>query len=388
MSGIALMLLFNSVSAADDSNEQTKKDNNKLFSAVEVANGLPKSWSINSSPDNRIFVVNRAGNIQIFDEKWNVNIILFQPDDLYYEGRGGLLDIEFHPQYLQNGWIYLSYSTGNDRANTLKVIRFKLSSSGTAVSQIEDIFVLNETRDTAVHYGGRLAFMADNSLLISSGDGFDYRERAQMLSSQQGKILRVSDTGALLKDNPFYQANNAAASAIFSLGHRNPQALLVSANNLVISNEHGPKGGDEINVIEKGINYGWPVVTNGLDYIGATISPFDDYPGMRLPAFDWTPSIAPSGMALFNPTPTNTLSSNDHSEQNDILQNGARQQLLVTSLKFKQLHALDFDGKLVSNDTVIFASDKRLRDVAVTHQGDILLLTDNEPATILMLQAN
>lgn len=329
---------------------------------------IPKSWSINLSPDKKVFVVHRAGGFSVYDEQWQVTKYSFSPEDLYNKGQGGLLDVEFHPEYLANGWIYLSYASGNDDANVLKVVRFKLNAPNNKVSDIEDVLVLNESRDTPVHYGGRLAFMPDGSLLVSSGDGFDYRERAQILSSHQGKILRVSDKGQALKDNPFYSSKDKPESKVFTLGHRNPQSVIVLADGTLVAHEHGPDGGDEVNLLQAGINYGWPVVTNGMDYIGSTISPFKDYPNMRLPDYDWTPSIAPSGMVYVE-------------NNGSVLSN----RLLITSLKYKQVHSLLLkDGRLI-DEKLIYQGEDRLRDIAFDSNGDVLLLTDGANASIIKL---
>ena len=329
---------------------------------------LPKSWSINLSPDKKVFVTHRAGDFSVYDEQWQVKKYSFNPKDLYNNGQGGLLDIEFHPEYLANGWIYLSYASGNDDANVLKVVRFKLNALNNTVSDVEDVLKLNETRDTPVHYGGRLAFMPDGSLLVSSGDGFDYRERAQILSSHQGKILRVSDTGQALKDNPFYSSNDKPESKVFTLGHRNPQSVIVLSDGTLVAHEHGPDGGDEVNLLQAGINYGWPVVTNGMDYIGSTISPFKYYPNMRLPDYDWTPSIAPSGMVY--------VKNNE-----SVLSN----RLLITSLKYNQVHSLLLKDGRLTDEKLIYQGEDRLRDIALDSNSDILLLTDGAKASIIKL---
>ena len=157
---------------------------------------------------------------------------------------------------------------------------------------------------------------------------------------------------------------------IYTLGHRNPQALLVSKSGVIISNEHGPAGGDEINIIEAGKNYGWPIITNGKDYSGALITPFTEYKGMRQPDHDWTPSIAPSGMILYSGTTEPSLT--DH--------------LLVTSLKFKQLRALRYSDNKITDERILLADfEYRLRDITVDNQGNILFLTDGDSAKIYKL---
>lgn len=349
-----------------------------------LIDGLPSSWSINVSPRNDIFVTDRSGSIIVYDEEWQKRQYITSISDLFAGGQGGFLDIAFHPDYISNGLIYLSYSTGNSDSNRLKIVRFLLPEEGEKITQIEHVFTMLSGKNTPVHYGGRMAFLPDNSLLITTGDGFDFREQAQIKSSHLGKILRVSETGEALKDNPFFlsQVNkgliengerpvlSVEQNYIYSLGHRNPQALLVTKAGIVISNEHGPAGGDEINIIESGKNYGWPIVTNGKDYFGALISPFTEYKGMRQPAHDWTPSIAPSGMVLY--TGTKFPSLIDH--------------LIVTSLKFKQLRALKFTNNEIKQERILLGDfEYRLRDIAVDKQGNILLLTDGSSAKIFKL---
>lgn len=341
-----------------------------------IANDLPASWAIEVSPNQELFVSYRKGTLA----RYSLDGTLKQTydlklDDLFYKGQGGLMAIAFHPNFDQQPWVYVSYSYGDDNANGLKVIRLKLrhtleSSNEPNQNDFIDkqvIFEQSTLRNTAVHYGARLAFMSDNSLLISTGDGFDFREQAQVLSSEMGKILRLSDTGEALSSNPYF-ANNDALSTIYSSGHRNPQGLIVLANNTVISHEHGPAGGDEINIIAPGNNYGWPVITQGKDYIGSLITPFTEYEGMQQPTYNWTPSIAPAGMVYYANTRIPQFNN----------------ALLVTSLKYKQLHVLDFNGINIKKETVFFANSQyRMRDIALSSDGRVFILADREQASIL-----
>ena len=144
-----------------------------------------------------------------------------------------------------------------------------------------------------MHYGGRLAFLPDGTLLLTTGDGFDYREDAQDIASGLGKVLRMNDDGSPAADNPF-----PVSPWVYSYGHRNPQGLAVTEQGVIWLHEHGPRGGDEINRIRPGVNYGWPAITHGVDYSGALVSPYTEWPGMAQPAWQWTPSIAPSGLAV------------------------------------------------------------------------------------------
>jgi glucose/arabinose dehydrogenase len=369
---IALSLLLASFNWQTAYAQATPAAIDTTFDVELLVDGLPKSWSINLSPDNEIFITDRSGSIIVFDQQWNKQVFSTSIDDLFADSQGGFLDLAFHPNFALNGWIYLSYSAGTSDSNRLKVVRFKLPNSGNEISTVEDVFIVKTDKNTPVHYGGRLAFLDDNSLLITTGDGFDFREQAQVKSSHLGKIIRVSDVGKALVDNPFYnkEAPNSNANYVFSLGHRNPQALLVSVSGLIISHEHGPAGGDEINMIEKGYNYGWPIITNGRDYSGAVITPFTEYSGMQQPDFDWTPSIAPSGMILYESDKVPSLS----------------QHLIVTSLKFQQLRAIMLDGDNMSNERILLPNfEHRLRDIEQDSNGNILLLSDGDAAQIFKL---
>ena len=314
----------------------------------------------------------RAGDLLLvrqLGEQISSQKLDFQPEDLYFAGQGGILDLLPHPNYAQNNLVYVSYSAGNAEQNFLKVQRFELDISENApvVRKIEDIFQVQDAKDTPVHFAGRLAFDNENRLLVTSGDGFDYREKAQVKTSQLGKILRMSDQGNALVSNPFFNSQRTPESYVYSLGHRNPQGLIVLGNGDIVANEHGPDGGDEVNVIESGANYGWPVTTHGKDYIGGRISPFAEYPGMQTPKIYWTPSIAPSSMLFYR------------SDKFSSLQN----KYLLTSLKFQRIYVLDeaFEEKFILFED----NGHRLRDIEATDEGDIYILTDGPQALIYKL---
>jgi glucose/arabinose dehydrogenase len=376
-----ILLLFSVISLPAAALQETSISTT-AYQLTPVVKELPLSWAISVSPTNALFITHRNGNISRIEQelssagelKYTMVIIALVPEDLLTGGQGGLLDIIFHPDYLDNGWIYLSYSAGTNSKNALKIVRFQLIDN--KVTQLQSIFEVVNKKDTPVHYGGRLAFADNSALLVSTGDGFDYREKAQVKDNQLGKILRMTDTGKAHPENPFYGDGKSPAAYVFSLGHRNPQGLLVTQNQTIIAHEHGPDGGDEINFITPGTNYGWPVITQGKDYIGAVISPFTVYPGMQQPDLDWTPSIAPSGMTFYT--------------QPEVA--GLQYHLLVTSLKFKQIYAVPYqadDQRNVLGEAMVLLSkpDTRLRDIESDLRGNIWVLGDGEPAVLFQLQA-
>ena len=331
-----------------------------------IAEGLEHPWSLAFLPDSTMLVTERAGRLLHLGEKTTTEVKGL-PDDIYVAGQGGLQEVVLHPDFSSNHLIYLSYSAGSEDKNALKVVRGVLQNN--LLTDIEPVFTVAPYKGTPVHYGARMVFLPDKSLLITTGDGFDYREDAQRLNNQLGKIIRLNDDGSIPRDNPYIgETEKNLAHAVYSYGHRNPQGLVYHhALNMVIAHEHGPAGGDEINFIAPGKNYGWPVVTNGRDYSGASISPFKQYSGMEQPAWDWTPSIAPSGMAVYSGSVFEQLEGD----------------LLVGALKDKDVKWMQMvNGKIVSQVSLFSELDERIRDVRV-NDGEIFLLTDDTDGKVI-----
>lgn len=362
--GLLILLSCNShLSAA----QQTPFPSYKI---QEVASGLNFPWSLAFLPDGSLLVTERTGKLARISNDKVYAPITGLPDDIYVKGQGGLLEVVLHPNFSSNSWVYISYATGNDDQNALRVMRAKLIGNKLVEQQV--VFTVTPFKSTPVHFAGRMAFLPDNTLLITSGDGFDYREDAQRLNSLLGKIIRINVDGSVPTNNPFVTENtDSPSNYVFSYGHRNHQGLLFdSERNVIFSNEHGPDGGDELNIIQAGVNYGWPVITQGLDYIGSRISPFTEYPNMQQPRLDWTPSIAPSGMAVHQ--------GNLFSELNG--------DLLVSVLKFKEVRWLHMDGLNVVGQTSLFKElEQRIRDVRVHPDGSIYILTDSENGKVLRI---
>lgn len=322
-----------------------------------------KPWTAQQLPDGRWVVTERKGFLVVINTDGSTQREPVALPGLYFKGQGGLLDFALTQDFSLSHRVLISYAQGDDEHNRLVVVSAKFDDG--KLSDIQEIFRVTPDKATPVHFAGRLAVLDDGTWLLSSGDGFDYREQAQVKSSQLGKILRFREDGSAPQDNPF-----ADAPYVYSLGHRNPQGLIVDPQtNIVYQHEHGPAGGDEINLIEPGHNYGWPVITNGLDYSGARITPFTEYPGMQQPALDWTPSVAPSGMALY------------HGKRFASLDN----HLLVTTLKAQQLLAVNLSQSPIRSERIFATIEQRLRDVAVGADEAIYVLTDGYDAQLLRI---
>lgn len=365
------LLLLLTVSFSSHGKETLKEF--PAYQIEEVAAGLDFPWSLSFLPDGDLLVTERSGQLRRVSAGKLSAPIAGLPSDIYVKSQGGLLDVVLHPNYGENGWLYLSYVVGSDEENALRVMRAKLE--GNSLVEQQTLFTVSPFKDTPVHFAGRIAFLPDNTLLITSGDGFDYREDAQRLNNQLGKVIRINDDGSLPADNPFIDGKAGELSRyVYSYGHRNAQGIVYDpVRNLIFSNEHGPAGGDEINIIQAGLNYGWPVITHGRDYSGARISPFTEYPGMQQPFVDWTPSIAPSGMAVHSGEMFSSLNGD----------------LLISVLKFKEVRWLQMQGNQVLGQVSLFKElNQRIRDVRVHPDGAIFILTDSAEGRVLRVVAH
>lgn len=264
---------------------------------VPVAENLEFPWGMAALPTGDVLVTEREGRLRLIRDDALVDAaITGLPSDILVEGQGGLLGILLDPAFETNRTLYLSYAKDMGETNTTAVVSARLSDDATALTDVTEIF-RGEPRDTGYHFGSRMAFLPDGSLIITLGDGYRYLHDAQDTDLLHGKIARVMPDGTLPADNPF--ADGGGNPAVWSYGHRNVQGLVYhAASGILFAHEHGPKGGDELNVIEAGNNYGWPVITYGINYDGTIITDQTEADGMQQPEVKWVPSIAPSGMAI------------------------------------------------------------------------------------------
>ncbi|AKS42103.1 PQQ-dependent sugar dehydrogenase [Wenzhouxiangella marina] len=339
------------------------------FELDTVAEGLDHPWSLAFLPEGGYLVTERVGRLRRVSPEGELSEPIEGVPPAWVRSQGGLMGLALDPDYESNGWIYLTLAHGTAEANATRLVRARLD--GPRLVDLNVLFTARPTRDTPVHYGGRMAFLPDGTLLLTIGDGFDDREDAQSLESHTGSIVRLHRDGSAPADNP-WSGRSDALPELYSIGHRNPQGIVLDPDSgRVWSHEHGPRGGDELNVIEAGVNYGWPVATEGIDYSGARVSPFTSRPGMRDPVLVWTPSIAPSGMVMVHGDRYPDWSGD----------------LLITSLAERSLRRIDLDdGEVVGQERLELPLDERLRDVRVSPGGEIYLLTDSSDGRILRLR--
>jgi len=326
-----------------------------------VATGLESPWSLTFLPDGSALVTEVRGRLRRISPDGELGEPVENVPAVFFAGQGGLFDVVLHPEFSSNQLIYLSFAEGLDASNATTIARGRLN--GNRLDDVEVIFRNLPRKDTRGHFGGRMAFLPDGTLLLTTGEGVRYRQAAQDIHSGLGKVLRMNDDGSAPADNPFPES-----PYVYSYGHRNPQGLAVSADGVVWLHEHGPKGGDEVNRIQPGHNYGWPAVTFGIDYNGEIISPHTSLPGMTLPAHYWVPSIAPSGLAIYAGGMFPQWSGD----------------LFVGGLKSHDVRRLDVENGRVIGEEILFSElGVRIRDVRAGPDGAIYLLTNGKPGQLI-----
>jgi glucose/arabinose dehydrogenase len=333
-----------------------------------VASGLEHPWSLAFLPDGRILVTERPGRLRLVTGDGKVSEPIAGVPAVYAVGQGGLLDVVLDPDFAENSTIYLSYAEpGDGDTNGTAVARAKLD--GSKLADVEVIFRQTPKVNSKHHFGSRLVFARDGTLFVTLGERNSERQSAQDLGTHIGKIVRITKVGKAPADNPFV-GREGALPEIWSLGHRNVQgATLHPATGQLWVHEHGPRGGDEINLPRAGRNYGWPVITFGREYHGPAIGEGTAKPGMEQPVHYWVPSIAPSGMVFYGGE----------------LMPAWKGQLFVGALAAKQVARLDIDddGKVKSEERIPIG--ERVRDVREGPDGALYLLTDEDAGRLLRL---
>jgi len=343
----------------------------KPYRVVTVAEGLEHPWGMAFLPGGGMLVTERPGRLRIVSQDGTVSEPVSGLPPIAAVGQGGLLDVALHPKFPENKLVYFSFAEPGPGGQGTAAARGRLE--GNALKDVEVIFRQKPKLSGGQHFGSRLAFASDGTLYISMGDR-GRMERAQNRRNHQGTIARVNDDGSVPKDNPFVNSSEALPE-IYTWGNRNVQGMALNPwTKAVWAQEHGPKGGDEVNILKKGANYGWPSITYGIDYSGAVISDRTHMEGMEQPLLHWTPSIAPSGMAFYD---------GDRFPQ-------WKGDLFVGALKDRHLRRVDLDKdmKVVGQEQLLLELEERIRDVRNGPDGFLYVLTDSPEGRVLRLEPN
>lgn len=366
---IAAALLL-PASALAQRTPQTYPSSAGRLAVATVASGFVHPWSLAFLPDGRMLVTERAGCMRLVTPDGQRSQPLQGVPRVYASGQGGLLDVMLDRAFAQNRTIYFSYAEPFDGGGRTALARAVLDTEGAPrLTNVKVIYRQHGPASHGPHFGGRIAQARDGNLFLTAGEHFTGRDMAQTLDNGLGKVLRITPDGDAPKDNPFV-GKPGARPEIWSYGHRNPQGLAINpATGGLWEQEHGAMGGDEINIIEKGKNYGWPVVSFGVNYDGSPIGTGEQHQaGMADPVWHWTPSIAPSGMIFY----TGDL----FPQWKGSLFNGA--------LKYMLVSRLTLDGnKVVKEERMLQGLNKRIRFVAQGPEGALYLLTDETNGQIL-----
>ncbi|MFW6248676.1 MAG: PQQ-dependent sugar dehydrogenase [Bacteroidota bacterium] len=353
-----ILFLFNSCDIEQESNDFPQLTSDLSFSIDTLATGLQNPWGMAFLPDSRILIAERPGRLRI----WQNGVLQEEPvsglPEIWAHGQGGLMEVVLHPEYEKNQWIYLGYSSPGPGGGNTAISRARLQ--GNRLVDVENLFQGKPNTSSGAHFGCRIVFDDENHLYFTIGDR-GQKDNAQDLSNNNGKVNRINDDGTIPDDNPFVDEPGARPE-IWTYGHRNIQGMIVHPETGEIwTHEHGPKGGDEINIEKKGENYGWPLATFGRNYSGTIISRDTTLPGMVDPVLHWTPSIAPCGLEI--------VTSDKYPQwQGD---------LLVGALAGQHIQRVQLDGKNVEGTEKIMEGFARFRDVRQGPDGFIYVLTES-----------
>ncbi|MEL6927027.1 MAG: PQQ-dependent sugar dehydrogenase [Cyanobacteria bacterium J06600_6] len=375
--------LQNSTSASDTSNLSEIAIANKEVPAIAqistatIVEGLENPWGMAWLPDGNILITERPGRLRIVREgKLEPQAISGVPE-VFAVTHGGLLDISLHPDYVENSLVYFTYADGDRSANRTKVARAVFD--GTTLTNWTDIFEVNIAKPGGQHFGSRIVWLADKTMLVAFGDGGNpplslngelIRQQAQNLNSHLGSVVRINDDGSIPENNPFENIANADP-AIWSYGHRNIQGMAINpTTNQVWSTEHGSKGGDELNLMQAGKNYGWPEVSYSDEYSGGRVAEVNSRPDVPEPKVIWTPSIAPSGLAVYH-------SDRYPQWQGDLFAGG------LVSRDVRRID-LDGEGNVLKEESIPIG--QRVRDVRQSPDGGLYVLTDEKNGQLIEIK--
>jgi glucose/arabinose dehydrogenase len=333
-----------------------------------IAKGLEHPWGLEFLPDGRMVVTERPGRLRIVDRGGRLSEPLAGVPKVFARGQGGLLDVALSPSFAKDRLVYFSYAEPGEGGAGTAVARGRLGERG--FENTEVIWRQVPKVNSSNHFGSRIVFRPDGTLFVTTGERFAYREKAQDLSTTLGKIVRINPDGSAPRDNPF-AGRSGARPEIWSYGHRNVQGAALDPRTAELwTAEHGARGGDELNRVAAGKNYGWPVITYGVDYSGAKIGEGTAKPGMEQPVYYWDPVIAPSGMTFYTGKAFPDWKDN----------------ILIGSLTPGGLVRLAMkNGKVAREERYLGDLGERIRDVRQAADGSLYLLTDQSNGRILRI---
>ena len=346
---------------------QTIKTQKVEVKVETIATGLEHPWAVAVLPDGAYLVTERPGRMRVVRDG-KVSVPLSGVPEVYAHGQGGLLDVALDPKFPSNRTLYFTASVAGDGGSGTAVFRARLSPDETRLTDVKRIFLMNKLSRGNIQYGSRIAIALDGSLFVSLGDR-GQQDRAQDFHDDAGSIIHIEADGSIPADNPFKDGKRALPE-IWSKGHRNPQGITFdSETNRLYTAEHGARGGDEINTPEAGKNYGWPIISYGVNYNGTKIGIGTAKAGMEQPRFYWDPSIAPGAIVVYR--------GKMFPEWNG--------EFLVTALKFELLSRLNQNGRgrITEQERMFDGKFGRLRDITVAPDGALLITTDEDNGALL-----
>ena len=351
---ILCLIVISTLTCAQDKNPINKENSHEI-----VVPELNIPWGFTFLPDGSMLINEKAGELIHFKNGKKTTISGLP--EIYVRGQGGLMDVILHPNYKDNGWIYFSYASfaGEGDGGNTAIARAKIKEN--SLVNLEILYKATPNTKKGQHFGSRLVFDKDGYLFFTIGERGNRDVNPQDITRDCGKVYRLNDDGSIPNDNPFVNEPNAK-TAIYSYGHRNPQGMILHPETGDIwTHEHGPRGGDEINIIKPGKNYGWPVISYGINYSGTEFTEITEKEGMEQPLHYWDPSIAPSGMAFIN--------SNKYGDWNG--------NLLVGSLKFQYLDMCTIEDNKVIKEERLLDGLGRVRCVEQGPDGYIYVGIEN-----------
>lgn len=372
LASAAVLAAFASTTACASPEGGTFSTQKGNITVSVFATGLDRPWGLDFLPDGRIIVTEKLGSLRLVSKDGKLSPPIRGVPKVDARGQGGLLDVTLHPKFAENRLVYLSYAEpGPDGTNSTAAARGTLSADGTALEGVQVVFSQKPKVDSIRHYGSRVVFAPDGLMFVTTGERSDrqYRGQSQDLNSHLGKVIRLTDDGRVPPDNPLV-GRAGALPEIWSYGHRNIQgAAIHPVTGRLWTIEHGPQGGDEINIPAAGANHGWPLVSHGVEYGGAPIGDGKkDAPGMADPIVTWTPVIAPGGMTFYTADLFPAWKGN----------------LFISGLRSRALVRLELDGdRVVREERLLMEVRDRIRDVAIGPDGATYVATDASNGRIL-----